>query len=72
MYVYIGQLNEIMKLRLDIPPLERELKAIREENERLSYEIDRFENPLHLMELLRRPEYGHLRHPTVDEVIIVE
>jgi hypothetical protein len=72
MFVYISRLNEITKLRLEIPTLEKKLKGIVEENHHLSYEIDRFENPLHLMEFLRRPEYGHLRHPTVEEVVTIE
>ena len=39
---------------------------------RLSFAIEKFENPLHLMELARKPEFSHLKHPLVTEVVTVE
>lgn len=70
-YSYIEKQNELTELRRGIPVLEREVKAILEENRRLRYEIDRFESPLHLMELARKPEYSHLRFPCLNEVILL-
>ena len=36
---------------------------------RLQYEIDLFESPQHLMELARRSEFSHLKHPTAREIV---
>lgn len=69
LYAQIDTINDLTALRIAIPILEREVKALHRENERLQYEIDRFESPIHLMELARKPEYGHLRYPRMDEVI---
>lgn len=69
LYAQIDTINDLTALRIAIPILEREVKALHRENERLQYEIDRFESPIHLMELARKPEYGHLIYPSMDEVI---
>jgi len=72
LYANIRKNNELTALQLAIPRLEKEVKQQKKENERLQYEIDRFENPLHLMELLRRPEFSHLHYPYIHEVIIID
>lgn len=71
LYANIRKTNDLTLLRLAIPSLEKEVKALHLENERLQYEIDRFESPLHLMELLRKPEYSHLKHPFLHEIFIL-
>lgn len=71
-YVYMNKLNKMTEIRLKIPPLKRELKEIKEENMRLQYEIERFESPLHLMELSRKNEFSHLKYPYANEVILIE
>jgi hypothetical protein len=71
LYAYIDKQNELTELRLAIPVLSKEVKAIQEENIRLQYEIDRFESPIHLMELSRKPEFGHLRYPYLPDVVIL-
>lgn len=70
-YVYIDKQNELTALRMEIPQLERQLHAIEEENIRLSYEINQFENPVHLMELSRKPEFSHLKFPSLDTVWVL-
>lgn len=72
LYSYVESRNRLTGLRLRIPALEKELHEIREDNIRLQYEIERFESPIHLMELWRLPEYSHLRHPLLKEVIIID
>lgn len=72
LYAHIDTINDLTALRLAIPVLEKEVRALQRENERLQYEIDRFESPIHLMELSRKPEYGHLRHPLVEDVIVIK
>ncbi len=71
LYKYIDKINELTELRLLIPIVAREVKEIREKNLELQYAIDRFESPLHLMELARKPEFGHLKYPSVNEVILL-
>ena len=71
LYGYINKQNAIVELRLQIPLAMRELKTIEEENTRLKFEIDQFESPAHLMELARRPEYSHLKHPLLNEIVTV-
>lgn len=71
LYAYVESRNHLTEIRLRIPVLEKELRALQEENIRLQYEIERFESPIHLMELSRMPEFGHLRHPRQDEIVVI-
>lgn len=71
LYIYIDQQNSLTELRLQIPHLEKEVKQIQEENIRLQYEINQFESPIHLMELARKPEFGHLKYPSLDTILII-
>jgi cell division protein FtsB len=72
LYLSINKQNELTELRLQIPQLSKEVKAIQEENIRLQYEVDRFESPIHLMELARKPEFSHLKHPFLKDIIIIQ
>lgn len=72
LYAYIDKQNDLTELRLVIPTLGKEVKRIQKENIRLQYEVDRFESPIHLMELLRKPEFSHLKYPHVDDVVVIE
>jgi hypothetical protein len=56
---------------MELPRFESEIKLIREESNRLSYALDRFENPTHLMELAHNPEFAHLKHPLNQEILTV-
>lgn len=71
LYLHIDQNNSLRAMQLAIPQLEKEVKRLQKENERLKYEIDRFESPLHLMELLRNPEFSHLKFPLEKDVLIL-
>jgi hypothetical protein len=72
-YAYIDKHNELTELRLAIPALAKEVKQIQEENIRLMYDINQFESPIHLMQLARKPEFGHLKYPYFeDEIILLE
>lgn len=66
--LYIEKINTLTTLRLDLPQLEKELKEIEEENKRLEFEINQFESPLYMMELLKKPEFSHLKFPQKGEV----
>lgn len=71
LYACIEKQNGLTELRLKIPVLAKEVKRLQEENTRLKYEIDQFESPIHLMELARKPEFSHLKYPTLDKVLIL-
>lgn len=71
-YLYIDALNGVIELRLQIPQVQKAYKEVAAENQRLQYEIDRFESPLHLMELSRKPEFSHLKSPYLKDVIVIE
>lgn len=71
MFIYIDTLNQVTELRLAIPDIAKNVKDITEENNRLRYEIDNFESPLHLMELALKPEFSHLKHPYSDDIVVI-
>lgn len=68
---YIERQNDLTGLRLAIPALAKEVKNIQEDNIRLSYEIERFESPEHLMKLAKKPEYSHMKYPYINEEVIL-
>ncbi len=70
-YAYILKQNELTELRLMIPSLAKEVRSIQEENYHLKYEIEQFESPIHLMELMRMPEFGHLKFAYNQDVVIL-
>ncbi|MFA5250805.1 MAG: hypothetical protein WC371_05310 [Parachlamydiales bacterium] len=72
LFLYLNGLNELTKLKMAVPKVEKEIAALKEENKRLRYEIRQFESPSHLLELSRRPEFAHLKHPLVKDVLKVK
>ena len=71
LYAYLNKHNALTELRIMLPQVKKELKAVEEENVRLRFEIEKFEHPLHLMELARKSQYAHLRHPQSSDIIVV-
>jgi hypothetical protein len=71
LFSYLERQNQVTHLKIRLPELEREIGKIREEERRLRYEIDRFENPSHLIEVAHRPEFSHLKHPLLREILTV-
>ncbi|MEI8364925.1 MAG: hypothetical protein WCF65_00775 [Parachlamydiaceae bacterium] len=72
LFAYIEKQNGLTELRLAIPALAKELKDIEQENIRLTYEVEKFESPEHLMQLRQRPEYNHLKNSFFDDEIILK
>ncbi|NGX53696.1 MAG: Cell division protein FtsL [Chlamydiae bacterium] len=72
LYFYISKQNVITELRLQIPAIQKEFREIEQENTRLQFVVEEFESPSHLMELARKPEYRHLKHPLVKDIIEIE
>lgn len=68
---YIEKQNELTELRVAIPSIAKEVKVLQEENIRLKYEVDQFESPIHLMELMNRPEFSHLKFPYLNEEVFL-
>ena len=68
---YIDSQNQLTEMRRSIPELKKDLKRLEEENRTLKYEIELFESPVHLMEISRKPEFGHLKYPYVRDVIMI-
>lgn len=71
LYAAIEKNNQLTLLQILIPQLEKEVKTLHKQNEKLQYEIDQFESPLHLMNLLKRPEFKHLKYPRNQNVLII-
>jgi hypothetical protein len=71
LYSYLDQQNEVTRLRLQIPVVAKEVKDLKEEDVRLQFEIDLFESPQHLMELIAHHEYSHLKHPLMKQIMQV-
>ena len=71
LYSYVDAQNSLTKLKMQLPQKEKEILSIREEMRRLSYQAELFENPSHLIELAHRPEFSHLRHPVLREILTV-
>jgi hypothetical protein len=72
LYAYVHKHNALIEMRIRLPLLSRELQAIEEENVRLQFAIEKFENPLHLMEIAREPQYAYLKHPLITDIITWE
>lgn len=68
LYLYIDKHNAITKLRLKIPPLADDVRELEQEEKRFLYRKARFEDPAHLMELLRKPEFSYLKKPSLDNI----
>ncbi len=71
LYSYQRKQNELTHLKIQLPQREREISAIYEEMQRLQFEIDRVESPTRLIELAHNPEFRHLKHPLMKEVLTV-
>ena len=72
LYAYMLKQNNITELRLHIPLAAKELEAILQENVRLQFEIDRFENPQHLMELQQPATIQPPQTPFAHSIITLE
>ena len=71
LFSYLEKQNKLTGLKILLPKIEKEVNLIREENRQLAYEVDRFESPAHLIEIAHYPEYRHLKHPLVKEILTV-
>lgn len=71
LYLYVDKLNNHTELKLQIPSIMKEVDSIKQESIHLSYEIEQFKNPMHLIQLAKRPEFTHLKFPYEQDIWVV-
>jgi hypothetical protein len=69
LYAYIEKQNAATRLRLQIPIVAKEVRALKETNTRLKYQIELFESPQNLLALSRQSAYTHLQHPLISQIV---
>lgn len=72
LYSYLAAQNNLTQLKMQLPALESEIALICEENRRLSYEVEQLQSPANLIEKARAPEFSHLKHPLLKEIVTVQ
>jgi hypothetical protein len=71
LYNYLDHQNELTKLSIELPALEKRVILVQDEMRKMRYEIEQFENPNHLIELAHHPQFAHLKHPLLREILTV-
>jgi cell division protein FtsL len=71
-FSYLEKQNELTELRIYVPKLVKEIKYIQEENTRLKYQIEQFENPERLMKMASETRFSHLKHPLNKEILVLQ
>lgn len=71
LYGFIVKGNQVTEMRLAVPALAKKVRMLQEDNSRLQYEIEQFENPIHLMEMKNKPELSHLKFPYAEEIVML-
>jgi hypothetical protein len=71
LFSYLNKQQELAQIKVQLPELEKRLHVIQEENRRMLCEIEELENPSRLIDLVHRPEFGHLKHPLLREILTV-
>jgi hypothetical protein len=71
LYSYVEKQNELTSLKIEVPKVAKQIEELKEEIKKIHYEVEMFENPAYLMQLVRKPEFGHLKHPFVSDVLTV-
>ena len=73
LFFHLKKNNDLTEFRMKIPLLEKSLKKVSEENERLKFEIEKSKNPTSLLEISKSLEFGHLHYaPLESEIILPE
>jgi len=71
LYSFLEAQNDITRLRMRLPKIAKEVLAIKEDNMRLQYQIDCFENPNNLIKLAKSSQFSHLKHPSIENILVV-
>ena len=59
LYSYIEKQNELTSLKIEVPKIAKQVQNLDEEIRKIQYEVETFENQAYLMQLVRKPEFGH-------------
>lgn len=71
LYSYLEAQNTCTQLQMALSKKEKSAHLIEEEICRLAYEVEKFESPAHLIEIATRPQFRHLKHPLLQEVLSI-
>ena len=71
LYSYLEKQNDVTDLAMKIPEVSKELRAIKEENARIKYTIEKFESPEHLLALMNTCQFSYLKFPINSDVVVV-
>ena len=71
LYSYINKQNELTALKMELPKLAKDIVDLKEEIKKMQYEVESYENPQYFMDLVRKPQFGYLKHPFIEEVLQV-
>lgn len=72
LYSYLQEQNRCTEVKMRLPKIAKEIKALQQENAQLQYQIISFESPDHLLQLAQAPEYAHLKFPLLQDVLTVK
>jgi hypothetical protein len=72
LFSYLEKQNELTQIRIYVPKLVKEIRNIREESVQLSYQIQAFESPEHLMKLASDPQFSHLKYPLSKDILVLQ
>lgn len=68
LYAYVVHHNRVLQLQMDIPKIAKEVREIEQDNIRLRFKIQQFEDPSNLMKTLAMKEYLHLEYAASSDV----
>jgi cell division protein FtsL len=71
LYSYLNLQHQVTEMKIQVPRIEQEIAAIREENLHLHYQLEKIASPLQLIEIAHRPEFSHLKHPLMKDIVTV-
>lgn len=70
-YEHIHELNKLTAMRIQIPQIVQEIAVVNEEIDRLDFEFQSIENPVHLLYLAKNAEYSDLKYPLEEDILVV-
>ena len=70
--IYIDRQNELIQLKIELPLLAEQVKALEEENQILELKLNELHNPKNLLQYLRLPQLSHLKHPLPEDIVVIE
>lgn len=71
LYSYLEKQNKLTSLKIKVPKVAKEIETLSAEIKKIQYEVEVYENPAYLMQLIRKPEFGYLKHPFIEDVLTI-